>query len=141
MKLYIGSDHGGLELKHYLMDKFSNIQFEDLGHLKNDPADNYPEVAHKVAEAVSQDKKSLGVLICGSGLGMSMAANKHKGVRAAVATTPEMAHLSRQHNNANILSLGGRLISKEVAEETLKEFIGTEFEGGRHEERVNNIDL
>lgn len=122
------------------MDTFKEVEFVDLGHWENNPADNYPEVAHKVAAAVSQDKGSLGVLICGSGLGMSMAANKHQGIRAAVATSPQMAHLARQHNDANILTLGGRLTDQDTAAQALREFMETEFEGGRHEPRVKSIE-
>ena len=141
MKIYIGSDHGGYELKHYLMKKFNDFEFKDLGHLENDSTDDYPEIAHQVAEAVSRDKDSLGVLICGSGLGMSMAANKHQGIRAASVNTSELAKLARQHNNANLLTLGGQIVSKSQAAKILKIFISTEFAGGRHQARVNNIDL
>ena len=141
MKIYIGSDHGGYELKHYLMEKFKDVEFKDLGHLENDSTDDYPEIAHQVAEAVSRDKDSLGVLICGSGLGMSMAANKHQGIRAAAVNTPELAKLARQHNNANVLTIGGRIIGRSKAAKIFKTFISTGFDGGRHQERVNNIDL
>ena len=141
MKLYIGSDHGGLELKHYLMGKFKEGEFIDLGHFDYDKKDDYPEIAHQAAEAILEDAGTLGILICSSGLGMSMAANRHPGIRAAVCLSTKMAKLSRQHNNANILCLGGKFINKGRALRILNKFVKTKFEGGRHQRRVEGIEI
>ena len=141
MKIYIGSDHGGFELKHYLMAKFKEGEFIDLGNFDYDKKDDYPAVAHLVAEAVLEDTGAWGILICSSGLGMSMAANRHLGIRAAVCLSVKMAKLSRQHNNANILCLGGKIISKGKSLRILKKFVKTKFESGRHQRRVEEIEI
>jgi ribose 5-phosphate isomerase B len=111
----------------------------DHGAYSNERSD-YPDAAHKVASSVQHHEAERGVLVCGSGIGMAMTANRHTGVRAVEAVTEEMAKLSRQHNNANVLALGERLITWEEAMKILDTFFATEFEGGRHEQRVAKID-
>jgi ribose 5-phosphate isomerase B len=141
-RILIGSDHAGFELKEELKRKLVDWGYEvlDKGTYSNERAD-YPDYAHKVAEEVHNHTAPLGVLICGSANGVNMAANKHEGVRAAIAWTAELATLARTHNDANILSLPARFISEELAEEILKSFLDSSFEGGRHENRVMKIDL
>ncbi len=139
MKIYIGSDHAGYELKHYLMDNFKDAEFHDIGFIEFNKDDDYPKIAHDLSNRVLSEK-GLGILICGTGLGMCMGANRHKGIRAANCLTPEMAELTRKHNNANILCLSARLIKKEDTLEILKTFLETEFEGSRHEKRVEMLD-
>lgn len=139
--IIIGSDHAGFELKEYIKVIVENLgyQVSDKGTYSDESTD-YPDYAHALANEIEQDKNSLGVLICGSANGVSMAANKHAGVRSAIAWTPELAHLARTHNDANVLSLPARFISLEEAEEILKAFLSATFEGGRHARRVNKID-
>lgn len=140
MTIYIGSDHGGYDLKQAVKKHLDEkgIDYTDLGCFSNDPVD-YPDVAREVCEKVYEND-TFGILICGTGLGMSMAANRRKGIRAAVATNEEMAELARKHNNANVLCLGGRILNEELTVPIVDEFLGTEFEGGRHEGRVTKID-
>lgn len=140
MKIYIGSDHAGYELKHYLMGKFKEGEFVDLGYFDYNPKDDYPSVAHELAKEVLADEGAMGVLICGSGLGMAMAANRHHGIRAADCVYTKMAQTARQHNNANVLCLGARLLSQGKALRILKKFMETKFEGARHQIRVEGID-
>jgi ribose 5-phosphate isomerase B len=139
-KIYIGSDHAGYGLKTVLVDYMENIDIlcEDLGPY-NDNMVDYPDFGFKVAELVSKDPTSLGVLICGTGLGMSIVANKVKGIRAALCSEPLSAKLSREHNNANILCIGSRLIGTLMAIEILNVFLNTEFTGDRHEKRLKKI--
>jgi ribose 5-phosphate isomerase B len=141
-RILIGSDHAGFELKEKLKRKLIDWGYEilDEGTYSSDRAD-YPDYAHKVAEEVHNHTAPLGVLICGSGNGVNMAANKHEGVRAAIAWTPELATLARTHNDANVLSLPARFITEDMAEDILKSFLEANFEGGRHENRVMKIDL
>ena len=141
MKIAIGSDHAGYslkeEVKKYLALK--EIPFTDFGTFKIDSSD-YPEFAYKVGNAVISDEYDRGILICGTGIGMSITANKIKGVRAAVTDTEEGAKMSRLHNNANILAMGGRVIGKGLAREMVKVWLETPFEGGRHQTRVEQIE-
>jgi ribose 5-phosphate isomerase B len=139
-KIYIGSDHAGYGLKTVLIDYMENINLpcDDLGPF-NDLVVDYPDFGIKVAKAVSKDISSLGILICGTGIGMSIVANKVKGIRAALCTEPLSAKLSREHNNANILCMGSRLIGTLMAIEILNVFINTDFIGDRHEKRLNKI--
>lgn len=141
MKIAIASDHGGFELKDYLVHyiREGGGEIEDLGTFGTESVD-YPDYAKKVCEKILNNEADCGVLVCGSGLGMSMAANRYKGIRAAVVSEPLSAELSRRHNNSNVLCLGGRLIGKEMAKEILKVFLHTSFEGGRHERRINKLD-
>jgi len=139
-KVAIGSDHAGFELKEIIKEYLAskNFQVEDKGCYSLDSVD-YPDFAHPTAEAVEKEEVSFGILICGSANGVSMAANKHQGVRAAIAWLPEIAALAKQHNNANILSLPARFISVEMAKEIVDAYINTNFEGGRHAKRVDKI--
>lgn len=139
MKITIGSDHAGYSLKEFLKSKFSEIEFIDKGCYSLDSVD-YPDFAHQVADAIAQKETSLGILICGSANGVSISANRHAGVRSAIAWTPEIAALARQHNDANILALPARFISELEAIEIVKTFLNTDFEGGRHQTRVDKID-
>ena len=139
-KIFISSDHAGFKLKEsikdYLLSK--KIKFEDLGP-KNDSSVDYPDYAHKVARRVKLNKSNVGILVCGSGTGMNIAANKHKNVRAAQCFNLKSTKLSRLHNDANIITLGSRLISKKNALKFISVFLNTKFEGGRHLKRVKKI--
>lgn len=136
----IGSDHGGFELKEaiksLLVDRAVIVQ--DLGTDNGDSVD-YPDFAEKVARKVSSGEADKGILVCGTGIGMSIVANKFPGVRAALATDTYMAKMAKQHNNANILVLGGRVIDKNEAREMVEIWMDTEFEGGRHQVRLEKI--
>ncbi|MCH4166979.1 MAG: ribose 5-phosphate isomerase B [Megasphaera sp.] len=140
MKLVIGSDHGGFDLKEnikeYLNEK--GIEFTDYGTLTPDRCD-YPVIAKKVAEAVADGTFDRGILVCGTGLGVSIAANKVHGIRAALCNDTYCATYSRLHNNANILTMGGRVIGPGVARDIVDIFLTTEFQGGRHANRVAMI--
>lgn len=140
MKIAIGSDHAGYEYKTFLKKKLVDLgyEIEDKGTDGPDSVD-YPDFAHPVAEAVGEEKVSVGVLICGSANGVAMTANKHQNVRAAICWSEEIAHLARQHNNANILCIPARFVGKRKASSMLSAFLDTEFEGGRHERRVGKI--
>ena len=140
MRISIGNDHAGVEYKNYireyLLDK--NIQVYNYGTDSLDSVD-YPDFAHPVSNDVNEKKSDLGILICGSGNGVCMTANKYKNVRAALCWNKELALLSKSHNNANIVCIPARFIEKKEALEIIKTFISEEFEGGRHERRVNKI--
>ena len=138
-KIAIGSDHAGYQLKQELINHLQKQGWEliDFGCPSEESID-YPDYAHPVSEYVEQNK-TLGVLICGSGNGISMSANKHQGVRSAICWNKEIAALARQHNNANILTLPARFISVELGIKIADTFFSTDFEGGRHERRVNKI--
>ena len=140
MKIALGSDHAGYllkeEIKKYL--DLKSIPFTDFGTFKIDSTD-YPEFAYKVGNAISSKDFDHGVLICGTGIGMSITANKIKGIRAAVANTEEAAKLSRLHNDSNILCLGSRILEPEQALKILDIWVNTSFEGGRHQKRINLI--
>ncbi|MFL2609947.1 MAG: ribose 5-phosphate isomerase B [Flavobacteriaceae bacterium] len=140
MRISIGNDHAGVEYKNYireyLLDK--NIQVNNYGTDSLDSVD-YPDFAHPVSNDVNEEKSDLGILICGSGNGVCMTANKYKNVRAALCWNKELALLSKSHNNANIVCIPARFIEKKEALEIIKTFISEEFEGGRHERRVNKI--
>ena len=140
MNIAIGSDHAGFALKTTLITilEAQGHQVRDFGCYNEDSID-YPDYAHPVADEIEQQKSELGILICGSGNGISMTANKHQGIRCALCWNPEIASLARQHNDANILSLPARFISPEVAQEILTAFLSAEFEGGRHANRVSKI--
>jgi ribose 5-phosphate isomerase B len=136
----IGSDHAGFELKQHLISVLQDLGNEvvDKGTYSLDSTD-YPDYAHPVADSVESGDASLGVLICGSANGVCMTANKHAGVRAAIAWLPEIASLARQHNDANVVCIPARFLSQEMAVDILKSFISTDFEGGRHSRRVDKI--
>ena len=139
-KIFISSDHAGYNLKEQIKKKFSNrFSFQDLGTDNSKISVNYPDYAHKLSKKVSNNTKNIGILVCGSGMGMSMAANKHKKIRAAVCYSVKNAKLSRLHNNANIITLGARLTKKSTAFKCIEVFINTKFERGRHKKRVKKI--
>ena len=140
MKIAIAADHAGFELKSILLPYLTQqgISFEDLGTHSLESMD-YPDVAHPLADKVESGEVELGILICGSANGVAMAANKHEGIRAAICWKAEIAALARQHNNANVLCLPARFISSEEASEITNIFLQTEFEGGRHQRRVEKI--
>jgi len=138
-KIFIASDHAGYNLKNSVISKFSKKQkLIDLGPTSSDPVD-YPDFAKKLARKVSSNKLYLGILICGSGMGMAITANKIKNVRAALCYSNKNTKLSRLHNNANIITLGERLISKNKAINLIKIFLSTKFEGGRHLRRIKKM--
>ena len=136
----IGNDHAGFELKKTVTDVLEEygIEYKDFGCYSTDKAE-YPIYAQKVADAVASGECERGVLICGTGIGISIAANKVKGIRAAVCTDPLCAKLSRLHNNSNILAMGARITGRELAKEILKTWLDTEFEGDRHQARIDDI--
>ena len=138
--IFISSDHAGFELKETIKNYLRNkkIKFIDLGPM-NDSKVDYPDYAHKVARKVKVNKSNVGILVCGSGTGMNIAANKHKNVRAAQCFNLKSTKLSRLHNDANIITLGSRLISKKNALRFISIFLNTKFEGGRHIKRVKKI--
>ncbi|MBO4482114.1 MAG: ribose 5-phosphate isomerase B [Bacteroidales bacterium] len=141
MKIYIGSDHAGYDLKEQIKQHFTNgFEWIDLGTDSTASVD-YPNFAHPVAQAVAENTDNIGILICGTGNGMAMTANKHQNIRAALCWSKEIAALARQHNNANILVLPARFIPAETAFEMIETFLSTPFEGGRHLNRVNKINL
>ena len=139
-KIFISSDHAGFSLKEQIKKKFSKkYKFQDLGTNNSKVSVNYPEYAHKLCTKVSKNSKNIGILVCGSGMGMSMAANRHKKIRAAVCYSIKNTKLSRLHNNANIITLGSRLTKKNTAFKCIEVFMNTKFEGGRHIKRVKKI--
>ena len=141
MKIIIASDHAGYELKEKIIRHFqSEYEFENYGPFSSDSVD-YPDYAHPVADKVAKGEFEYGILICGTGNGIGMTANKHAGVRAALCWKTEIAALARQHNNANILVLPARFISDEEAFHVVKTFFSTAFEGGRHQRRVEKINI
>jgi ribose 5-phosphate isomerase B len=137
----IGADHAGFQLKQRLVQELRALGYEplDLGTHSSESAD-YPDFAHDVASKVERHAATRGVLLCGTGLGMSYAANRHPGVRAAVAWSPEVARLAREHNDANVLILPARFVSDGEAVEILRTWLDTAFAGGRHSRRVDKID-
>ncbi|MBC1288289.1 ribose 5-phosphate isomerase B [Listeria welshimeri] len=140
MKIAIGNDHVGIELKPIIIQFLKELghEVEDFGAFTNERTD-YPEYGKKVAEKVAAGKADLGILICGTGVGISIAANKVKGIRAVVCSEPYSAKLSREHNNTNILAFGSRVIGSEMAKMIVQNWLEAEFEGGRHQNRVTMI--
>lgn len=140
-KLIVGSDHAGLDLKRELLGVAAELGYEvvDLGTHTSDSTD-YPDYAHQVSNAVARGE-GLGLLVCGTGIGMSMAANRHRGVRAALCGDVFSASMARKHNDANVICIGARVVGTGLAAEILKAFLSAEFEGGRHQRRVQKIDL
>jgi ribose 5-phosphate isomerase B len=136
----IASDHAGFQYKErlkVLLDELK-LEYRDFGADSNESSD-YPDWAHAASQAVSDGTCDRGILICGTGIGMSIVANKHRGVRAAACESVTAARLARQHNNANVLTFGERLVGWETAADTIRTFLSTPFEGGRHERRVEKI--
>lgn len=140
MKIAIGCDHGGLEHKNAIVEHLTERGFtvKDFGIYEQKSVD-YPEIAEKVANSIVSNETDLGILVCGTGIGMSLAANKVKGIRAAVCSEHFSAKYTRLHNNSNILCLGGRVIGVGTALELVDLFVDTEFEGGRHQRRIDMI--
>ena len=140
-EILIASDHAGYRLKKILIQELhGEIKFDDLGPFSEDSVD-YPDYARKLSKKIDLKKDLLGVLICGSGIGMSMVANRFKNVRAALCMNNKMSMLARQHNNANILVLGSRLISEQEAIKCLLVFLKTNYEGGRHQARLDKFNF
>ena len=141
MKYFIASDHAGLDLKKFIVDFFvkKNIEIVDLGPFSKDRVD-YPDFASKVCENVIATENSNGILICGTGIGMSMMANKYNGIRAALCTDAYSAGITKEHNNANVLCIGERVTGLGVVESILEAWLSHSFEGGRHQQRVEKID-
>jgi ribose 5-phosphate isomerase B len=142
MNIIIGSDHGGFELKEIcrnFMKTLPEFNVKDAGTFSEDSMD-YPHVAHSVARSISEGEFERGILICGTGIGMSVTANRYPGIRACLCHNLFTARLSREHNDANILVMGGRVIGKGIAIEMVKLFLQTPFDGGRHEVRLNQIE-
>jgi len=141
MKFYIATDHAGIDLKDYTVELLNTKGHEviDLGPFSKDRVD-YPDYAVKVSEAILADSSSQGILICGSGIGMSMAANRHTGIRAALCHDAYTASVARGHNDANILCFGERIVGKGVAESIIDAWIASSFDGGRHTGRVGKIE-
>ncbi len=137
MEWFIASDHAGFDLKKQVLEKFDGGV--DLGPM-NAASVDYPDFAHALAKIVLQKPGTKGILICGSGIGMSITANRHPGIRAALCYTPEAARLSRQHNDANVLCLGARMVDSPTCLKIVSEFFDTEFESGRHAKRVHKIE-
>ena len=139
-KIFISSDHAGFKLKEIIKIYLSKkkLPFQDLGPLNEDKVD-YPDYAHKVAKKVKINKKNVGILVCGSGTGMNITANKHKNIRAAQCFNLKSTKLSRLHNDANIITLGSRVLSKKNALNYVGVFLNTKFEGGRHSKRIKKI--
>ncbi len=144
MKLDLGiaSDHAGFEMKKMLIEYLKNADCNvtDYGCFSDESCD-YPDYAHPLAEAVEEKKHIFGISICGSGNGISMTLNKHKGIRAALCWNKELAELARAHNDANICSLPGRFVSFELAKQIVDAFLSTDFDGGRHQRRIDKIPI
>ena len=141
-KIFVGADHAGFALKQKLVAELKRLGYEpvDVGPQSLDPADDFPDYAKPVAEAVSRGEVARGVLTCGSGIGMAIAANRYPRVRAALVWDPEVAAMSRKHNDANILVLPARFMSEADGLATLGTWLDTKFEGGRHQRRVEKIE-
>lgn len=140
MKISIGNDHAGTEYKFYIIEYLKSKDIEVINHgTDNSDSVDYPDFVHPVANNVENKEVDYGIIICGSGNGANMTANKHQKVRSALCWTKEITELARKHNNANVLSIPARFTSKEQALEMVKIFLNTEFEGGRHSNRVNKI--
>ena len=140
MKIALGSDHGGFKLKNEIISylKENGYEIKDFGTYTTESCD-YPEYAQKVAEVVANKEFDFGILVCGTGIGISMSANKVPGIRAAICSDTFSAHATREHNNANILALGERVVGPGLAIDIVKTFLNSEFEGGRHQNRIDKI--
>ena len=140
MKIALGVDHAGFEYKKVIIELLDSqgIETKDFGAFSSESCD-YPDFVHPLAKAIENGKFNLGIIICGSGNGVAMTANKHQNIRCALAWEPELAALARAHNDANIISIPARYVSLEKAKEIVSVFLDTEFEGGRHQNRVSKI--
>lgn len=141
MKIAIASDHAGFDMKEYVKNllKIKGIEVKDFGTHSKDSVD-YPDFVHPLVNSIQGGEYEQGILLCGSGNGMVMAANRHRGIRAALCWNEELAKLAREHNNANVLCLPARFIENQTAEEMVDKFLKTPFEGGRHQKRVEKIE-
>ena len=139
-KIFLSSDHGGFELKTSVINflKEGNYDVEDLGCFSLESVD-YPDYANLIAKSIKNNINSFGILFCGTGIGVSIAANRHSHIRAALCTSIEMASKSRKHNDANVLALGGRILNNLVIKDIVFQFLNTDFEEGRHRLRVNKL--
>ena len=137
--LIIASDHAGYDLKKLILELMGRGLFKDLGTNSSESVD-YPDFAKAVVQEIINDPSKKGILICGSGIGMSISANRYKGIRASLCYTPDMAELSRKHNDANILVLPGRFMDVNIAKLCIDNFLNTKFEGERHKKRIEKID-
>lgn len=137
-RIAIGADHAGYDYKQQLIEFLKEENVEDFGTFSSESVD-YPDFAHQVASVIGKGDYDLGILVCGSANGVAITANKHQGIRAAICWTEELAELARLHNNANILCIPARFISASLAKVITQKFLNTEFEGGRHANRVNKI--
>ena len=140
VKVAIGADHAGFELKQHLIAELSDVEWLDLGPSSSDRVD-YPDYAAAVCRAILEGKAASGVLVCGSGIGMSIAANKFPGIRAAHAESEAAGRLAKQHNNANVVCVGARLSAPEYACSIVNAWLSAQFEGGRHEDRIKKITV
>lgn len=142
MKIALGSDHAGFPLKKEIMEhlKTKNIEFKDFGTFSEDSCD-YPDFAEKVGEQVASKNYEFGILVCGTGIGISISANKIPGIRAALCGDTFSAHASREHNDANVLALGQRVVGSGVAMDIVDTFLSAEFQGGRHKKRIDKITM
>mgnify|MGYP002631220509 CR=1 FL=1 len=142
MNISIGNDHAGVELKNSIISLLESKGYTLTNHGTNSSSSvDYPDFGHPVAQDIQEGRSEIGIVICGSGNGINMSVNKHKGIRSALCWNEELAELARLHNNANVLALPARFISEEMAVKCVIRFISTSFEGGRHENRVKKIDL
>lgn len=141
MKIAVASDHAGFEMKNFVIEylKQKNFDILDLG-TNSESSVNYPDYGHKMAANILAGKANLGILICGTGIGISIAANRHKGIRAAVLYSDEVAELVKSHNNANVIVFGGRTMNKEDVVRRIDIFLKAQFEGGRHQTRIELLD-
>lgn len=139
-KIFMSADHGGFKLKNYIFNLSNKMNFEtvDLGTVSLDSVD-YPDYCNLLTEKLKKNENSCGILFCGTGIGMSIAANRYSHIRAALCTSIEMASLSRKHNDANVLVLGGRILDLNIAKDIFIEFLNTKFEEGRHQQRLNKL--
>ncbi|MBR1825372.1 MAG: ribose 5-phosphate isomerase B [Alphaproteobacteria bacterium] len=139
MKIAIAADHGGFELKEALKKHYAALNMADLGTFSADSVD-YPDYAHLMAQTILKKQADLGILICGTGIGISIAANRHKGIRAALLYSAETARLAKAHNNANVIVFGGRTMSVDEVIKRIDIFLQTSYEGGRHQRRLDKIE-
>ncbi|NQV08992.1 ribose 5-phosphate isomerase B [Candidatus Woesearchaeota archaeon] len=141
MKIIIGADHGGFELKKQLNGYLteSGHEVEDVGNFEMDPDDDYPNICFSLTKKVVETG-GRGILVCGTGIGMSIAANRIKGIRAALVHNESTAKMSREHNDSNVLCLGGRILDSELAKKIVKTWLETEFTGGRHKRRIDKME-
>jgi ribose 5-phosphate isomerase B len=141
-KIPIASDHAGVEMKSRLVAELKKLGYQpdDMGAKDPEAPDDYPDYAHPLAKEISTGQAKRGILLCGSGVGMDIVANRYPGVRAALAWEPEIGELSRKHNNSNVLVLPARFMSEDAAVKTMKVWLDAKFDGGRHERRIEKID-